>query len=1446
MKNKFLVGSMFVLAIIFSFCLLSLGLNKTIVEANYSQEKVANDLAQNNQSLIFDKISNNQELLNTSYIQAYKINSSNFSAVANGGEARPLTNAFDGNWNTYWQSEKDNTMLTNAITITFNKAVTINRILYASSSARIGHGYPVELNIYTALNSDLELYGSVSSSATNDQVVFKFNKPQTITQLKFEFKKVNPAHNWIASAKEIQFFMPDNTDVTNIINGELFENYTQTSLKPQYNNLSLIQSYKQQFSTFENYETSLKPMLDRAEKIIKGEIKFDARREFSTANNALNKIEQHGNLRTYASNALKMSSFGINRQVTGIAGVSGQEIIIYVEAEDDDPLPSVVFTQAYSAWQKWKSEVTLKRGKNTLIFPNLKDSNYTAAIEAGGPIHIVNPYTETEQSKNVKIYIENGSFYPVFRDGDDEKTFKLYLEDYYNKLNDPNNETVKINVFETVSNHIMLTSFATVAYDNYVTKNVSPQNNIDKWNDYIINLLKFGGVALNENEPYFDKRNLFLYTNIRAAQPWPGGYAFAANDHIGITDSGTFSQLVNKGITGWAFAHEVGHALDNTQRTWGEVTNNVYSLYDLYSSGQFTDRFHISTMSQLLTSDVTLTKTAFQSFGDNCLIWNVLEGAKTGYWANLENLYRFEETGKNLGRTERMVYYSSLAMGENLSEYFERWGFYMSGDSTYSANNRFTYNNSSNEFKTLLTNAINENRILSEAKEFWYVDLKQFEHIFNNGGTLNSSWAQCYASNQTTQIVNITKTGSAYSLFLPQPTNKVAHLGYEISAKIDDEWKVIGFTYSTSFLDTNTYSNPPTYKVRAFDRMFNSTSYSNEIIYNEQTALDVCKIGDNYYNSLSSAIAAASSGDTIYVLKNINETNIVVDKNLTITLPENQNSNLSILRNGVGDMFVVNSGVTLTLVGNNNHNLVLDGNNLAQAGSLINVKGNLIVLGNVTLKNNINTANGGAIYANGKLTLLNCEILNNQANNGAAIYSNNFVSTLENVVIKNNTTTSNAGGIYSTGNFTLQNCTFENNFAGTNGGAIFNTGGGIVKATNCTFKNNSASANGGAIFIDGNTTLTNCTITNNSANNGAGVCMQVSNNVVARTFALVGGNIFNNTATNGDALYLSKGNLQIKPHNGTPTILDGEIYKTNNAAITIFNVWVPMENILVVMENINDGNTLFTLNNFEATENQIKTLNIKNGVAIANNNIIKVNKATINVNILIDGKTVVMQVPYGEFKLPTTFDGLEENMYVTSWECEGKTYSPNDTINLTHDVNIKVSVENKCEVTIYSNGTKEVVYVVPNAYYYLPLNNQTGAETIKWICENNEYLPATKVLITSNKTFYANVIGKFVLNQIVDGNEHFEYFNFGDSYTLTQPNISSNKTFLGWEVNGQKLNAGESITIWGDTVVKALIEDKNNGDNNTLLYIIIPIVAVIIISGVVIILVIKRKRNGKK
>ena len=39
-----------------------------------------------------------------------------------------------------------------------------------------------------------------------------------------------------------------------------------------------------------------------------------------------------------------MSRGGTNRQCTGIYGYSGDDIIIYVQADDDDPLPSIRFS----------------------------------------------------------------------------------------------------------------------------------------------------------------------------------------------------------------------------------------------------------------------------------------------------------------------------------------------------------------------------------------------------------------------------------------------------------------------------------------------------------------------------------------------------------------------------------------------------------------------------------------------------------------------------------------------------------------------------------------------------------------------------------------------------------------------------------------------------------------------------------------------------------------------------------------------------------------------------------------------------------------------------------------------------------------------------------------------------------------------------------------------
>ena len=66
-----------------------------------------------------------------------------------------------------------------------------------------------------------------------------------------------------------------------------------------------------------------------------------------------------------------MSRGGTNRQPTGIFAHSGENISIYVEAEDNDPLPNIIFTQYIGIYSKWMGKkIQLKKGKNILTVDN--------------------------------------------------------------------------------------------------------------------------------------------------------------------------------------------------------------------------------------------------------------------------------------------------------------------------------------------------------------------------------------------------------------------------------------------------------------------------------------------------------------------------------------------------------------------------------------------------------------------------------------------------------------------------------------------------------------------------------------------------------------------------------------------------------------------------------------------------------------------------------------------------------------------------------------------------------------------------------------------------------------------------------------------------------------------------------------------------------------------
>ena len=88
--------------------------------------------------------------------------------------------------------------------------------------------------------------------------------------------------------------------------------------------------------------------------------------------------------------------------------------------------------------------------------------------------------------------------------------------------------------------------------------------------------------------------------------------------------------------------------------------------------------------------------------------------------------------------------------------------------------------------------------------------------------------------------------------------------------------------------------------------------------------------------------------------------------------------------------------------------------------------------------------------------------------NRCRIFNINAATTLKNIVFKDASSKS-GGAIYSTAKLSINNCQFLNNKASSYGGAIYSVGVLVVK--NSKFTNNKAGKSGGAIFVDGKLTL---------------------------------------------------------------------------------------------------------------------------------------------------------------------------------------------------------------------------------------------------------------------------------------------------------------------------------------------------------------------------------------
>ena len=278
---------------------------------------------------------------------------------------------------------------------------------------------------------------------------------------------------------------------------------------------------------------------------------------------------------------------------------------------------------------------------------------------------------------------------------------------------------------------------------------------------------------------------------------------------------------------------------------------------------------------------------------------------------------------------------------------------------------------------------------------------------------------------------------------------------------------------------------------------------------------NAAKIGDTEYPTVADAMAAATPGDTIKLLKDITESvEVKVTKNfggeLTIDLNRysvDGNSQKCIWRTGSSNCWpsklIVKNG-TLKNAG---------------SGSAIEWEGDLEVVNCRFEKNQ-----GGAIQSrSGNTTIVNSTFEENQSGNaaGAAIQlAANVKCTITGSAFSGNVTNNMGGAVYvDHGTLDITDCTFEKNSAGFGGAIAVNEIKELTIGNNTNCLDNKAASGGGAIYANIATNINivaNSALCNNIASGyGGGIYASASNINIAANSA-----VYNNTAaTAGDDLF---------------------------------------------------------------------------------------------------------------------------------------------------------------------------------------------------------------------------------------------------------------------------------------------------------------------------------------
>jgi hypothetical protein len=711
---------------------------------------------------------------NDDYNKLYRISSDEIKSIkTNGGQylSQKIENAIDGDLTTYWETSKYNTStFNNEVEVEFNDIVKLNRVVYGARQSD-QKGFATEVEIYASTTSKGATYQLVATGTYNKVsglVEAKFNETE-FKRIKFVFKKSD--QNW-ATLNEIMFYKSDET--WNSVD-ELFTDGTMSAVSEKFNTLDKINTLEEIAKTHPLYETEFKETIDLAKEIVASPKQED-----------VFELEMRGNS-VAETNKRKMWGFQ-DWQVTGMSAVAGDVITVYVDVEDGEPTPTLLYRQA-ATQHGGTTTFQLKKGKNVITIPEIDatSNQILAGTIQGGELFFTN-YSSDSQTRAPKVRIEGAKKYPVFVLGkSDEAEVMKELEAYVEQIKEHPETTP--NVFAVSGDKSLSLTQATYALDWYTKNNKTPKYTAERWNQIITEAMGFWGYD-NSSELNSD----YNFRIIPMMKNLTGGVFM--NAHSGIIGIRPGNQDCILGAdVGWGTMHELGHNFDTSGRTIAEVTNNIMPLF-------FGAKYEGTT--RLTKFDIwsrIYPKVGLDDYSNNQL-YNVEDTTDLAQITPLWQLYLYDNTfyGKfeqqfrtnNYGNKTREDIYKSWvvaasdAMQLDLTEFFERHGIRLSDEAKAEISAKYE----------------------KPDKNIYYINDKAINYEGNG-----------FTENAKVTVKTTGSNGNVKLVFSIDEENKDNLLGYEIRK----DGKYIGFAYKDSyFIDTNsTLDDDAVYTVTPYDIKLN-------------------------------------------------------------------------------------------------------------------------------------------------------------------------------------------------------------------------------------------------------------------------------------------------------------------------------------------------------------------------------------------------------------------------------------------------------------------------------------------------------------------------------------------------------------------------------------------------------------------------------------------------